>query len=85
VYYAGMTVIKEVAEAQLAELVKQVQAGDDVLLTQGAKPVARLVAAQVPSGKGDGASLKIRSFKGHKVLTPTISQGELAEEMFGRT
>lgn len=68
---------------QLAELVKQVQAGHEVLLTQGNKPVARLV----PAGDREivpGAALQIRSLKGHRVLTPSISQAELAAEMFDR-
>jgi len=28
--------------------------------------------------------LKIRSFKGHRVLTPDISQADIAEDMFGQ-
>jgi len=31
-----------------------------------------------------GTELNIRSIKGHQILTPIISQTELAEEMFGR-
>jgi antitoxin (DNA-binding transcriptional repressor) of toxin-antitoxin stability system len=77
-----MTMKAEIVAEQLAELVKQVEAGNEVLLTQGNKPVARLVAAvaeiAVPT-----SPLHIRSFKGHRVLTPVISQAELAEEMFG--
>jgi prevent-host-death family protein len=79
-----MTVIKEIGAAHLADLVKQVEAGNEVLLTQGDKPVARLV----PAGEtetGGGVALRIRSLKGHRVLTPVISQGELAEEMFGQS
>jgi antitoxin (DNA-binding transcriptional repressor) of toxin-antitoxin stability system len=78
-----MTMRTEVGDAQLADLVKQVQAGNDVLLTEGDKPVARLV----PAGQmeaGDGTALRIRSLKGHRVLTPDVSQGELAGEMFGQ-
>jgi prevent-host-death family protein len=79
-----MTTTAEISErtGQLAELVKQVQAGNEVLLTEGNKPVARLVPAleQVAAG----AALQIRSLKGHRVLTPMISQAELAEELFGR-
>ena len=78
-----MTVTSEIGTRQLADLVKQVQAGDEVLLTQGNKPVAKLVAAP-GNGITSGAALNIRSIKGHKVLTPVISQGDLAEEMFGR-
>ena len=79
-----MTVIKEIGAARLADLVEQVQAGNDVLLTQDDKPIARLV----PAGEltiGPGAALRIRSLKGHQVLTPVISQADLAEEMFGQS
>jgi len=31
-----------------------------------------------------GSTLKIQSLKGHRVLTPKISQSELADEMFSR-
>ncbi len=40
-----MTLTADIDVAQLAELVKQVEAGNEVLLTQGAKPVAKLVPA----------------------------------------
>ena len=79
----GMTVTTEVGVGQLAELVKQVQAGNEVLLTQSNKPVAKLVAASEKT-VFPGAPLRIRSLKGHRILTPIISQGDLAEEMFGR-
>jgi antitoxin (DNA-binding transcriptional repressor) of toxin-antitoxin stability system len=79
----GMIVTTEIGAGQLAELVKQVQAGNEVLLTQSNKPVAKLVSASEKTGS-PGTPLQIRSLKGHRVLTPIISQGELAEEMFGR-
>ena len=75
-----MTMTAEVRAEQLAELVKQVQAGNEVLLTQGSKPVAKLVAAPAPPV--GPSPLNFRSFKGHRVLTPQIAQGELADEMF---
>ena len=80
-----MTTTAEVNDfaGQLAELVKRVQAGDEVLLTQGSKPVARLV----PAVKHEAAlrtALQVRSLKGHRVLTPVISQAEIAEDLFGR-
>ena len=77
------TTVAEVSEfaGQLAELLKQVQAGGEVLLTQGNKPVAKLVPAAEQKA-GSGAPLQIRSLKGHRVLTPVFSQAELAEEMF---
>jgi antitoxin (DNA-binding transcriptional repressor) of toxin-antitoxin stability system len=78
----GMIVTTEVGAGQLAELVKQVQAGNEVLLTQSSKPVAKIVSAAEKTVSA--APLQIRSLKGHRVLTHIISQGELAEEMFGR-
>jgi prevent-host-death family protein len=80
-----MTMTKEVNEAtgQLAELVQQVQAGNEVVLTQGHKPVARLVSAS-PRDTGRGTPLRVRSLRGHLVLTPILSQSELAEELFGQ-
>jgi antitoxin (DNA-binding transcriptional repressor) of toxin-antitoxin stability system len=79
----AMTMTAEIGAGQLAELVKQVQAGNEVLLTQGNKPVAKLVPA-VENGTASRPGLQIRSLKGHRVLTPVISQAELAEEMFAR-
>ena len=32
----------------------------------------------------DGAPLRVRSLTGHRVLTPVVSQEELAEDMFGQ-
>lgn len=75
-----MTMTAEVRAEQLAELVKQVQAGNEVLLTQGSKPVAKLVAAAIDAVPD--SSLNIRSLKGHRILTPKIGQEELADEMF---
>jgi antitoxin (DNA-binding transcriptional repressor) of toxin-antitoxin stability system len=80
-----MTKTAEVSESTgpLVDLIKQVQAGNEVLLTQGHKPVARLVAASEKE-VASGAMLKIHSLKGHRVLTPVLSQSELAEELFDR-
>jgi prevent-host-death family protein len=83
VYDHVMTVTAEIGHGELAELVRQVQAGKEVLLTQNSKPVAKLVPADQQS-VAPTTGLRIRSVKGHRVLTPVISQGELAEEMFGR-
>jgi len=76
-----MTMTAEIAAGQLAELVKQVQAGHEVLLTQDNKPVAKLVPA-TENGTAPHTALQIRSFRGHRVLSPVISQSELADEMF---
>jgi prevent-host-death family protein len=72
--------VKELA-GQLTELVRQVQAGNEVLLTQDNKLVARLVPVGEPE-RSDGTTLHFHSLEGHRVLTPSISQPELAEEMF---
>jgi prevent-host-death family protein len=78
-----MMVTAEIGTRALADLIKQVQAGDEVLLTQGDKPVAKIVSASAED-VSSGTVLKFRSIKGHRVLSPIISQGDLAEEMFGR-
>ena len=80
-----MTTTAEVNEVtgRLAELVEQVQAGNEVLLTQGHKPVARIVAIS-DKETTSGIPFQVRSLKGHRVLTPVITQSELAEELFGR-
>ncbi len=78
-----MIVTTEIGTKQLADLIKQVQAGDEVLLTLGNKPVAKLVPAE-RGAIAPATALHIRALKGHRVLTPPISQGDLAEEMFGR-
>ncbi len=78
-----MTMTAEVGTGQLAELVKQVQAGNEVLLTQGNKPVAKIVPASRKE-TAPAATLRISSLKGHRVLTPVISQADLAAEMFAR-
>ena len=81
----SMTTTAEVNEVtgRLAELVKRVQAGNEVLLTQGHKPVARIVAIADKELAG-GPPLPFHSLKGHRVLTPVIAQSELAEELFAR-
>ena len=79
----GMIVTTEVGAAELAELVRQVQAGNEVLLMQSNKPVAKLVSAS-EKAISPGVPLRLRALKGHRVLTPNISQSELADEMFRR-
>ena len=68
---------------RLAELVDRVRAGDEVLLTHGNKPVARLVSASEEATPPQTV-FKVRSLPGHRVLTPVISQAEIAEELFGQ-
>jgi prevent-host-death family protein len=80
-----MTTTAEVNEftGRLAELVKQVQAGNEVVLTQERKPVAKIVSTSEKE-IGSGTTIQIHSLQGHRVLTPVISQSELADEMFER-
>jgi antitoxin (DNA-binding transcriptional repressor) of toxin-antitoxin stability system len=78
-----MIVTVEIGTGQLADLIKQMQAGAEVWLTQGNKPVAKLVPA-FEETNAPHATLHIHSLKGHRVLNPVISQAELAEEMFER-
>ncbi len=78
-----MIVTAEIGAGQLADLVKQVQAGAEVLLTQGNKPVAKLVPA-LEETDAPHAALPVRSLEGHRVLTPIVSQADLADDMFGR-
>jgi prevent-host-death family protein len=80
-----MTTTAEVNEftGRLAELVEQVQAGNEVLLTHERKPVAKIISTSEKE-IASGTTLQIHSLKGHRVLTPVISQSELADEMFSR-
>jgi prevent-host-death family protein len=80
-----MTTTTEVNEftGKLAELVKQVQAGNEVLLTQERKPVAKIISTSEKEVVSS-AKLQIHSLTGHRVFTPVISQSELAEEMLSR-
>ncbi len=78
-----MTLTEEVKAEQLVELLKQVQAGNEVVITQDQKPVAKLVAAE-PARATSPSNFQIRSLKGHKVLTPNFSHSEIADEMFGQ-
>jgi antitoxin (DNA-binding transcriptional repressor) of toxin-antitoxin stability system len=75
--------IDEVA-SRIVEFIDQVKAGNEVVLTEGHKPVARLVAPVEEQSIPPGQTLNIESSKGHKVLIPTFSHAELAEELFGQ-
>jgi prevent-host-death family protein len=85
VYSFCMTTTAEVKDfsGNLSDLVKQVQAGNEVVLTQDHKPVAKIVSASQEFAT-TASVLHINSLKGHKVLSPMISQSEIADELFGR-
>ena len=55
-----MTAEVEEFGGRLAELVKQVQAGNEVVLTNGNKPVAKLVSAHGPKRRKSAAAFKAR-------------------------
>ena len=80
-----MTTMAEVNEVngRLAELVRQVMAGNEVVLTQDHRPVAKIVATPGKEITGR-APLQIHALTGHRVLTRVITQSELADEIFGR-
>ena len=78
-----MVLTEEIGTKLLADLIKQVQAGNEILLTQGNKPVAKLVPASERIALSD-APFEIHSLKGHRVLTPNFTGAEIAEEMFGQ-
>jgi prevent-host-death family protein len=79
-----MTLREEIQPGQLAELLKRVQAGDEVVLTQDQKPVAKLVAAELLQDSPPRKPFTFRAITGHKVLTPNITGAEIAEDMFGQ-
>jgi antitoxin (DNA-binding transcriptional repressor) of toxin-antitoxin stability system len=85
-----MTMITQVGAAKLDDLLKQVQAGNEVLLVDGDKPVARLTAAVDLVKENEGTSdkgqsiLNIRAIEGPRVLIPNFTHAEVAEEMFDR-
>jgi prevent-host-death family protein len=85
VYSLPMTTTAEVEEfsGKLADLVKQVQAGNEVVLTQGHKPVAKIVPTAQPVATS-APVLHINSLKGHKVLTARVSQAEIADDLFSQ-
>ena len=76
-----MTLTAAVESAQLAELLEQVQAGHEVLLTRGGKAVAKLMPV-VEKEAATKSALRVRSLKGRQVLPRAISQAKPAEEIF---
>jgi antitoxin (DNA-binding transcriptional repressor) of toxin-antitoxin stability system len=77
-----VTVTTEIGSAALSDLVKQVQAGVEIVLTEGDKPVARLVPAT--ESPRHASPLFIPLISGHRVIDANISQGEIADEIFAR-
>ena len=78
-----MTMTAELSASRLADLVREVQAGNEVVVMDNNRAVAKLVPANNGS-RPESKLFRMRSFADRKILTPTISHGDLAEEMFGR-
>jgi antitoxin (DNA-binding transcriptional repressor) of toxin-antitoxin stability system len=82
-----MATVTEVTDPalQFADLIRQVQAGKEFVLTQAGKPVARLAPVQTPATKKKSLPpLKFATFSGPTVLTPNISRADIAEDIFSR-
>jgi hypothetical protein len=47
------------------------------------KPVAKIISTS-EAEMAPGTTLQIRALKGHRVLSPVVSQSELADGMFAR-
>jgi len=80
-----MTTTSEITNAQglFAEILAQVRAGDEVVLTDRLQPFARLVPMPQRTS-GPPTHLRIRTFKGYRVLGLAVSHSKLAEELFDR-
>jgi antitoxin (DNA-binding transcriptional repressor) of toxin-antitoxin stability system len=65
----------------LPEVVSQVLAGKEVVLTEADKPIARIVPI-LNGGSRPLPLLKIQSFSRPQVLTPNLTGSEIAEDMF---
>ena len=70
-----MTITVKIEDANLAELLAKVEAGEDVLLVRGDAPVARLSGIGQTMSKTELIETIIRERKGRKPVT----QEEIAE------
>jgi prevent-host-death family protein len=76
--------LKDLA-ANLSALITQVLAGNEVILTSAATPVARIVPITRENGESKPLPpLKIRSHSRPRVVTPKITGAEIAEDIFNR-
>jgi prevent-host-death family protein len=80
-----MTVTADVASAQLPDLLKEIQAGNEVVLTEKNEPVARILPVPARAQKsGTPRELILETFPDVKVLKPHFTHFEIAEEMARR-
>lgn len=75
--------LKDLA-GNLSGVIRQVLAGNEVVLTNFSEPVARIVPILKQGGKKPLPPWKIRSLSRPRVLTPIITGAEIAEDMFNR-
>ncbi len=67
----------------IAELTK-LKPEEIILVKARVDDMANAGRLQPDVGTAERGPFKIRSIKGHQVLTPDITQAELAEELFGQ-
>ena len=68
----------------LAKFLDEVKAGHEVLVTSGAKPVARLVPVQSQSKPRRRSIRCIRPLSGKWIGESVLKSGDLSDEMFAR-
>lgn len=68
----------------LTEFLDEVKAGNEVLVTSGAKPVARLVPVQSQSQPRRRSIRGLRPLPGKWMGETVLKSGDLADEMFAR-
>jgi antitoxin (DNA-binding transcriptional repressor) of toxin-antitoxin stability system len=83
-YDEDVTVTADIGTSVLRDLVKHIQEGDEMLLTEGDKPVAKIVSAAVKETQPERGLRLPAGFSGHRPLYTVVTQAELAEEMFSR-
>ena len=66
------------------EFLQDVQAGNEVLVTRGQKPVARLVPVEPERSNTPRSIRDLKPLSGQWIGERVIKSGDLAEEMFGR-
>lgn len=77
---AGIAELK----AKLSEYLSRVKAGEEVLVTDRGKPVARLVPVEEGAGPGDGAEQRARLRAMERAGLLRLGSGRLPEGFFER-
>mgnify|MGYP003574925630 FL=1 len=69
---------------RLEEFLRDVQAGNEVVITREQKPVARLVPVEPETKSGPRSIRGLKPLEGEWAGERVIKSEDLAEEMFGR-